>query len=365
MRQTSLHTVHASHGATFTAFAGWHMPLRYSSEIAEHHAVRQTAGLFDLSHMGQLLITGPQAAAALDFALTTHLSLVPTGGTRYTMLCHDNGGILDDLVVYRLATDRFLAVANARNTPVVLAMLNDRLDGYNAAVKHDPGRSLIALQGPRAAEILGTMASVALQQLRYYTCMSADLAGRPVLLARTGYTGEDGFEIYCADEDAAFLWSRLLERGSPHSLRPAGLACRDTLRLEAGMALHGNELHVGVNPFEAGLGRVVALGKPGDFVGRSALVAHQAAPPTRTLTGLIGGGRRAARTGYAITDVHSGARIGTVTSGALSPTLGRPIALAYLTAGAVLPGTSVAVDIRGTTEVFTVVSPRFYKGQSA
>lgn len=361
MRQTPLHAVHAALGATFTPFAGWRMPLRYTGEIAEHHAVRERAGLFDLSHMGQLEVTGPQAAAALDYALVGHLSALPVGGARYTMLCHDNGGILDDLVVYRLAEDRFLVVANAKNAPMVLAMLGDHLYGYDAAVAQDPDRALIALQGPRAAHILGEQTAAPLQQLRYYSCRSAEVAGRPVLLARTGYTGEDGFEIYCAAGDAADVWSALQAAGRREGLLPAGLACRDTLRLEAGMPLHGAELHVGVTPFEAGLGRVVAFGKPGEFVGRGALTALRARPPATILTGLSGSGRRSARAGHPITDL-GGTRIGTVTSGAPSPTLGRPIALGYLPAAAAQPGTVVGVDVRGTVEEFTVTAIRFYKG---
>ncbi len=357
MRQTPLHPHHAALGATFTTFAGWRMPLRYTGETAEHHAVRKAAGLFDLSHMGQIEVSGLQAGTALDYALTGHLSALEVGGARYTLLCHDNGGILDDLVVYRLAGDRFLVVANARNTPMVLAMLNDRVDGYLATVRQETGRALIAVQGPAAAAVLATQTATRLAGLRYYSCVSERIAGMPVLLARTGYTGEDGFEIFCDAREVTSLWALLHGAGRGHGLVAAGLACRDTLRLEAGMALHGHELHVGVTPMQAGLARLVDFAKPGDFVGRGAL-AGLGEPPV-TLAGLVGDGRRPARAGYQLTDLKTGRQIGTVTSGAVSPTLRRPIALGYLPPG--YAGQRIGVRIRESVEPFTVGAPRFYR----
>lgn len=358
LRHTPLHPVHARLGARFTDFAGWRMPLRYDSETLEHQAVRAAAGLFDLSHMGQIEVTGLEAGRALDFALVGHLSALEVGAARYTMLCHDNGGILDDLVVYRLAAQRFLVVANAANSRVVLSALADRSDGYRSKLECLENRALIAVQGPRSAQII---ASPRAHALAYYSAAELDVAGCPAVVARTGYTGEDGFEIFCHGDDAARLWAALSEAGAVHGLRPAGLACRDTLRLEAGMPLYGNELHVGVTPFEARLGRVVAFGKPGAFVGREALQARAADGPRTTLVGLTSAGRRAARPGHAIVDVGTGRKVGEITSGAPSPTLGHPIALGYVPAAHAQPGQRVGVDIRGTVEPFTVTTPRFYR----
>ncbi|GAA1617233.1 glycine cleavage system aminomethyltransferase GcvT [Catellatospora bangladeshensis] len=354
LRRTPLHALHQSLGVRFTDFAGWSMPLRFSGETAEHNTVRSSAGIFDLSHMGQLAVDGPEAGRALDYALVGSISPLAVGAARYTMLCHDNGGILDDLVAYRLAPDRFLVVANASNTPVVLAALRDRLDGFRAQARWEH-RVLLAVQGPHAERIVNCPDASA---LKYYQAVATELAGRPVLVARTGYTGEDGFEIFCEPADAAVLWSAFAPA------LPAGLASRDTLRLEAGMALHGNELHVGVSPFEARLGRLVDFTKP-DFVGRTALLRRADQTPRTLLVGLTSTGRRAARAGYAIVDPSTGARIGTVTSGAPSPTLGRPIALGYLATAYAEIGTTVAVDIRGTAEPFTVTACRFYSRRDA
>jgi len=316
-----------------TSFAGWQMPLRYTSETAEHQAVRHAAGLFDLSHMGEISVTGPGAADALDYALTGHLSPMPAGRARYTMICAPDGGVLDDLVVYRLADQEFLVIANASNTPVVYAELRSRAGGFDAVVTDATGDwALIAIQGPAAASILAPLVSgTDLGSMKYYAGAFGSVAGRRAWIARTGYTGEDGFEVYCAPADAAHVWDALAAAGAPGGLIPAGLAARDTLRLEAGMPLYGNELGPDVTPFEAGLGRVVKFDKPGDFVGREALAARAAAGPQRRLVGLTVQSRRVARHGYPV--LADGAEIGAVTSGAPSPTLGVPIAMAYLETG--------------------------------
>jgi aminomethyltransferase len=362
LRQTALWPAHVQLGAKFTPFAGWSMPLRYVSEVTEHHAVRQRAGLFDLSHMGQLEVSGPEAGRALDYALVGHLSAIDVGGARYTMLCHDTGGILDDLVVYRLAEHRFLVVANASNAAVVLATLRDRADGFTTSVEdRTQDRALIAVQGPNAAEIVSSVVETPVEMLRYYAATAVEMAQRSVILARTGYTGEDGFEIFCHAQDAAHLWQTLLFKGAERGLQPAGLACRDTLRLEAGMPLYGNELHVGITPFEAGLGRVVAFGKPGDFVGRAALAEREVNGPHSILVGLVASGRRAPRHGHAVIDPGSGERIGLITSGAPSPTLGHPVAMAYVPAAHAQPETSLHVDIRGTIEPVAITSTQFYR----
>jgi glycine cleavage system T protein (aminomethyltransferase) len=363
-RSTPLREVHERLGASMTDFAGWLMPLRYGSETAEHRAVRSAAGLFDLSHMGEIAVTGPGAAAALDYALTGQPSTLAPGRARYTMICAPDGGILDDLIVYRLADTEFMVVANAANTAVVLAALTERAGGHDARVQDQTSDwALIAIQGPHASRILAPLTGVPLDGVRYYASQPAVVAGRPVLLARTGYTGEDGFELFTSPADAQPVWLALTEAGGADGLMPAGLAARDTLRLEAGMPLYGNELTAQLTPFEAGLGRVVAFGKPGDFVGRVALAERAEAGPVQVLAGLTIGSRRIPRHGHAV--LWDGQAAGTVTSGAPSPTLGVPIAMAYLDPAVARQaetdgGGRLAVDIRGTAEPAQLVSLPFY-----
>ena len=368
LRRTPLAAVHAGLGATMTEFAGWLMPLRYGSETAEHNAVRKAAGLFDLSHMGELMVTGDGAAAALDYALVGEASAIKPGRARYTMICAPDGGVIDDLIVYRLADSEYLVVANASNAAVVAAELAERADGRGAEVSdRTADYALIAVQGPRSAAIVASMTSIDLDQVRYYASYRAIIAGSDALLARTGYTGEDGFEIFVGPQDAAPLWQALTEAGSGFGLVPAGLAARDSLRLEAGMPLYGNELGRDVTPYDAGLGRVVRLDKPGDFVGRAALAKRAQAGPARVLVGLAGKTRRVPRHGYSV--LWNGEPCGTVTSGAPSPTIGRPIAMAYVTAEMAAEARSatgaddgrLAVDIRGSAEPAELVPLPFYK----
>jgi aminomethyltransferase len=352
-----------------TEFAGWLMPLRYGSETAEHLAVRSSAGLFDLSHMGEIAVTGPGAGEALDYALTGWLSRLAVGQARYTMICAPDGGILDDLVVYRQADDRFLVVANASNAAVVLAELTQRaaVFGENRVKVSDEtdATALIAVQGPNGPAIIASRCPSVVTGLKYYSGCYAEVAGTPAWVARTGYTGEDGFEVYCAVEDAERVWASLTEAGGA-GLVPAGLAARDTLRLEAGMPLYGNELGRDVTPYEAGLGRVVRLDKPGDFVGREALAKAAAAVaagdgPERVLIGLIARSRRIPRHGYPV--LSGGTEVGTVTSGAPSPTLGVPVAMAYVTRGVTEPGagTEFGIDVRGRVEPADLVELPFYR----
>jgi aminomethyltransferase len=375
-RLTPLHAVHERLGATMTPFAGWLMPLRYASETAEHRAVRHTAGLFDLSHMGEIAVTGPEAGAALDYALVGHLSALRPGRARYTMICAEDGGVLDDLVVYRQDEDRFLVIANAANTDTVLAALGSRAAGRDAQVTDETAdHALIAVQGPAAAGILGPLAAgLDLAAMKYYAGGFGEVAGRKAWVARTGYTGEDGFEVFCRPEDAVPVWEALSSAGARDGagadagaragagagagLVPAGLAARDTLRLEAGMPLYGNELGPDVTPFEAGLGRVVKFDKPGEFVGREALAARASSGPRKRLAGLTIQSRRIARHGYPV--LADGEASGEVTSGAPSPTLGVPIAMAYI-------GTSVgadralAVGIRGQAVPAQLTDLPFYR----
>ncbi|MGW5331694.1 glycine cleavage system aminomethyltransferase GcvT [Streptomyces bauhiniae] len=363
-RRTALDAVHRSLGATMTDFAGWDMPLRYGSERDEHQAVRTRAGLFDLSHMGEITVSGPEAAALLNHALVGDLASVGVGRARYTMICRADGGILDDLIVYRLAEHEYMIVANASNAQVVLDALTERAAGFDAQVRDDrDAYALLAVQGPESPGILKAVTDADLDGLKYYAGLPGTVAGVPALIARTGYTGEDGFELFVKPEHAPQLWEALLEAGSAAGLVPCGLSCRDTLRLEAGMPLYGHELSTELTPFDAGLGRVVKFGKQGDFVGREALAqaAERAeARPPRVLVGLIAEGRRVPRAGYAV--VADGKVIGEVTSGAPSPTLGKPLAIAYVDAAHAAPGsTGVGVDIRGSHEPYEVVALPFYR----
>ncbi|WP_432038110.1 glycine cleavage system aminomethyltransferase GcvT [Streptomyces sp. HD1123-B1] len=364
-RRTALDALHRALGATMTDFAGWDMPLRYGSERDEHNAVRTRAGLFDLSHMGEITLTGPQAGQALDHALVGHLSALAVGRARYTMICDAEGGILDDLIVYRLGDEEFMVVANASNAQVVLDALEQRAAGFDTAVRDDrEAYALIAVQGPESPGILKSLTDADLDNLKYYAGLPGTVAGVPALIARTGYTGEDGFELFVAPGDAERLWQALTEAGAPVGLIPCGLSCRDTLRLEAGMPLYGHELTTSTTPFDAGLGRVVKFEKDGDFVGREPLRAaagRAESEPPRKLVGLIASGRRVPRAGYPVVG-PDGAVIGEVTSGAPSPTLGKPIAIAYVDAEHAKPGTEgVTVDIRGTREPYEVVALPFYR----
>lgn len=370
-RRSPLHDEHLTLGAGLTPFAGWLMPLRYTSDLAEHHAVRRAAGLFDLSHMGEIRVSGPGAGAALDRALVGWLTALDVGRARYTMLCADDGGVIDDLVVYRPAEQEFLVVANASNVGVVLAELAARCTGDGVrVVDESAATALIAVQGPAAVGIVTALiddaeARAAVAGLRYYASTPAMVAGVEAVVARTGYTGEDGFELFVASERAPQLWDAVMTAGAGVGLVPAGLACRDSLRLEAGMPLYGNELDRTTTPHDAGLGRVVRLDKTGPdgapvpFVGRGPLEARAGSEPARMLVGLQGLGRRAARHGYPV--LWGDHVVGHVTSGAPSPTLGYPIAMAYVTPEVTAEGTELAVDVRGRAEPVRVVPLPFYR----
>ncbi|MFD0046947.1 glycine cleavage system aminomethyltransferase GcvT [Pseudarthrobacter scleromae] len=379
-KRTVLYNEHTKLGASFTDFGGWQMPLKYSSELAEHHAVRNSAGLFDLSHMGEVWVTGPEAAAFLDYALVGKISAMAVGKAKYSLICTEDGGIIDDLITYRRpaadtagdGTDRFLVVPNAGNADVVAAALAERAAGFNVRVDDaSAATSLIAVQGPRAQELLLRLVPAAqhglVTELKYYAAVEVPFlvgsAGKELLLARTGYTGEEGFEIFVANDDAPALWQALAAIAEDGELTPAGLASRDSLRLEAGMPLYGNELSLQGDPFAAGLGPVVALSKEGDFVGKSALAAKKEAGAGSTggrrLVGLKGLGRRAGRAHYSV--LKDGKTVGEVTSGQPSPTLGYPIAMAYVDVEFTQAGTVLDIDLRGKAEPFVVVDLPFYK----
>lgn len=393
-RYTPLRERHEALGASFTDFGGWQMPVRYTSDLAEHHAVRQSAGIFDISHMAEFLVTGEAAAEFLDYALAGRISAMPVGKAKYSLLLAEGGGIIDDVIAYRLAEDRYLVIANAGNRGFVDSAFAKRVRDFPSLVERDlparaPGEersfagflgdrgvdvedvsddyALIAVQGPNAEAILAATAditdvSIPWSEQKYYAWASANYRGKPLLLARTGYTGEDGFELLVAADDAAALWDALLAAGTPHGLVPAGLAARDTLRLEAGMPLYGHELSLDTQPSQAGLGRVVVTAKE-HFVGKAALSAaaeSTEAAQAPVLVGLVAEGKRAGRAGYAVVD-EDGSALGEITSGALSPTLGHPIAMAYVKPSSAEEGTAVFLDVRGTRIPATVTALPFYR----
>ncbi|MBN2176319.1 MAG: glycine cleavage system aminomethyltransferase GcvT [Demequinaceae bacterium] len=379
-RHSPLEDRHSALGASLIEFAGWLMPVRYSSDLAEHVAVRTGAGLFDLSHMGEIVVTGPGAADALDFALVGRAGIIEAGRAKYTMICAEDGGVIDDLVAYRLGADRFMIVANASNADVVVGEIRQRCQGFECEVLDESARTaLVAVQGPLALKIVEAMVDPGdvslVSSLRYYASATASVDGKSLLIARTGYTGEDGFEFFCPIDRAGHLWDLALEKGAPMGIAVCGLAARDTLRLEAGMPLYGHELSLERTPFEAGLGRVVRLGSPekprAEFVGQAALgeaAARRSAwnedpesapEDARVLIGLEGEGRRSAREGYAVFATEGA--VGQVTSGAPSPTLGHPIAMAYVHPKYSAVGTHLKVDIRGRHEEMVVSALPFYQ----
>jgi len=341
------------------------MPVRYASDLAEHHAVRTGAGLFDVSHMGQIEVAGPDAADLLEAVLVSRVRDLEVGRARYTMLCDENGGVEDDVIVYRL-DGRHLIIANAVNAAAVLATLGRASTGRDVTCIHREGRVLLALQGPAAAGLLGAASATDRASgaqdataLRPFRAMETTVGGIDTLVARTGYTGEDGFELACAGADGPALWDALLAAGGADGAVPCGLAARDTLRLEAGLPLHGHELGPDLGPFETGFGRIVHLDEDREFRGRAALERTSTQGPARRVVGLVAEGRRAPRAGYAVLDGDT--RVGTITSGAPSPTLGSSIALAAVAVGASEPGTRLTVDLRGTPVAAEVVALPFVR----
>jgi aminomethyltransferase len=358
--RTPLAERHAALGARLIEFGGWLMPVQYGSILDEHRAVRERVGLFDLSHMGELFVEGPDAGSALAAALVSNPPALAIGRAHYSMIVAPDGGVIDDLIVYRLAEERFLVVANASNAAVVSDALAERLAGFRAILDdRSLATGLLAVQGPRAIAVLAPLTGIDLAALRYYAISEGEVAGIPALVARTGYTGEDGFEVFVETGRTAELWDTLLAAVQSGGGVPVGLGARDTLRLEAGMPLYGNELDRETTPYDAGLGRVVKLDKPDDFVGRAALERIAAAGPPKRLVGLIVEGRGIARHAYPV--LAGERRTGIVTSGTQSPTLGVPIAMAYVAPGDAEPGTILAVEIRNAPVPTKVVDLPFYR----
>jgi len=352
-----LFEAHRALGARIVPFAGWSMPVFYTSILEEHHAVRNHVGLFDVSHMGQLEIRGSNAGSWVNSLITRDLAKVARGRARYSLCCVEDGGVLDDLIVYRLEDDSIWIVCNAsRKQAVVAHMLAHKPEDVQFTDRSTE-RALIAIQGPQAKALMQSL-SIACELARYAVA-EAQWDGQPLRIARTGYTGEDGFEVAYPAERAPRLFEALLDKGKALGVKPVGLGARDTLRLEAALPLYGQEIDLTTHPFEAGLGWVVDLDKA-DFIGKSRLSKIASQPLHRRLVGLQMIGRGIARHDYPVHNA-AGAQIGIVTSGSPSPTLGKNIALAYLDAAHCTPQSPIEVEIRGQRISAEVVPTPFYK----
>lgn len=360
LRKTPLNAVHRALGARMVDFGGWDMPVQYSGIIEEHHAVRRGVGLFDVSHMGEVEITGRQAFDLVNHAATSAVSKMAEGQAQYAGLLYEHGGFVDDILIYKVTPEHYFLCVNASNQEKDfehIAALRQSL-GYDCRVEFtSPRYAQLAVQGPLAAAVVQQLTPVDLKTIRYYRFADGEVMGLAARIARTGYTGEDCFELFVAPEHAGALWARVLEAGAGHGIKPCGLGARNTLRLEAGMALYGHEIGPDINPVEAGLLRNIDLNK--EFTGRAAVVRCAEKGPSRKLCGLEMVGRGIARDGY---EIHvDGAAAGWVTSGGPSPTLNKNIALCYLPAEAAVPGRTVQVMIRGQLVDAVTVNPPFYK----
>lgn len=366
--RTPLYERHLALGARIINFAGWEMPVWYSGVIAEHTAVREHAGLFDVSHMGEILIQGLDAQAYVERITTNAVSTLEpyrigsSGQIHYTFLCNEQGGVLDDCTVYRNGEGSFTLVVNAANIKKDYTWIMAHKEGMVEIIDLSSTMGLVAIQGPNAQQILQSLISEKLEKLRYYFFTTCVIGGVKVIISRTGYTGEDGFEMYCTDQDVGMLWDALLEVGAPQGLIPCGLGARDTLRLEAGMALYGHDLDEDHTPLEANLGRFVKLEKQYNFIGKTALIIQQKKGVKRTLVGFMMDGREIARPHYEIYSPE-GELIGHVTSGAPSPTLRRNIGLGYIACEYSSEGTEISLRIRGNNCPAIVVKLPFYRRQ--
>ena len=363
MKKTPLNQVHINAGARMVDFGGWHMPVQYSGLSQEHQAVRTKAGLFDVSHMGEVIVEGEKAEEFLNYLVTNNVSRLVDGQAQYTVMCYENGGVVDDLLVYRRGKGLYLLCINAGN-------IDKDWEWIQRQGKKFPGLKLenvsddfcqIALQGPLSEKILALVTDFNLAAIDYYHFAETSLLGKNVILSRTGYTGEDGFEIYAPASHAVTLWNRLMEVGAPLGLIPAGLGARDTLRTEMKFPLYGHEIDAETNPLEAGLGWVVKLDKPADFLGKEALQKVKAAGVTRSLVGIKTMERGIPRQGYDVFNENGSEKLGKITSGTLSPSLGFPVAIAFVKQGFQKPGTKLSVQIRDRFYPAEVITTPFYK----
>ena len=358
-KKTPLYACHEEAGARLIDFAGWMMPERYSGIIEEHHAVRQDAGLFDVSHMGEVHVQGPDSLPFLQWLTPNDVAKLRPGRAHYSGLLTEEGTYIDDLLIYQLDVDDYLLVVNASNTDNDFAWIAKHAAEYPGCevTNVSDDYALLALQGPKAPAILARLTDAAIDKIRYYRFVQTEVAGAPCLLSRTGYTGELGFEIYTAPDKAPAIWRALLDAGSEDGLKPAGLGARDTLRLEAGMALYGHEIDRETTPYEAQLGWVVKLDK-GEFIGRGALAAQQERGIEKQLVGFEIVGRGIARQGHTVS--HDGQDVGQVTSGTFAPTLEKAIGTAYVPPRLAAEGTEWTIAVKRRELTARVVALPFY-----
>jgi aminomethyltransferase len=362
LKRTPLYEQHRALGARLVEFGGWEMPVQYSGILQEHEAVRSRAGLFDVSHMGEIKVEGPAAGAFLQYLVPNDVSRLVVGQALYTQLCLPDGNTIDDLLVYHLAEMHYMLVVNAANIAKDFAWVQEQAKNFQDVRVTDQSdtTALVALQGPLAQGILQQLTEVDLAKIGYYHLASGPVDGINCIISRTGYTGEDGFELYCAPADVVRLWNDLLGAGKAQGLLPAGLGARDTLRLEAGYCLYGHELNEQTNPLEAGLGWSVKLNK-GDFIGRAALLKIKEEGVERKLIGVEMLERGICRAEYVIyANEHP---IGSLTSGAPSPTLHKNIGMGYVVAAHAVVGRRIDIDIRGRRTAAQIVALPFYKRQ--
>jgi aminomethyltransferase len=359
LKRTPLHAAHVAAGARMVPFGGWEMPVQYSGILQEHRTVRRAVGLFDVSHMGEFEVSGPDALAALQHLTTNDVVALEVGQVQYSLLCHAEGGIVDDLTVYRLGEQRFMLTVNASNIEKDWAWVTSQTSGSVEWRDVSAQTALLALQGPSAERLLARLTDADVSRPRYYHFIHGAVAGVPSLVSRTGYTGEDGFELYVAATKAERLWPALLKAGADLGIAPIGLGARDTLRLEMRYALYGNDIDETTNPLEAGLGWVVKPGKA-EFIGREAIEKVRAAGPTRKLVGFEMVERAVPRHGYRI--VKDGRAIGVVTSGSYGPSVDRYIGVGYVEAAHASVGSPIEIEIRGVPQPARVVKTPFYSG---
>ncbi len=365
LKRTPLHAVHQQLGARLIDFGGWDMPVQYKAgTIKEHKAVREALGLFDVSHMGEAVLRGARATEAVQHLTSNDVGGAAPGKAVYTLLCRPDGGIVDDCIFYKRSDTEYFVIVNASNTAKDLAWMREQSASYGIELEdQSEATGLIAVQGPRAVETVAGLTAAPVASLPSFGFTDAEIAGVRCLVARTGYTGEDGFELACPADDAARLWNALLEAGAPHGVLPIGLGARDTLRLEAKLPLYGNDLDDSTSPLEAGLGWAVKLGK-GEFCGRAALVAQKEQGLTRQLVGFRIDERAIARHGYAVVDRSrdpAAQVIGQVTSGGPGISVPGAIGLAYVPPALAAPGTTLTLDCRGKDVAATVVKGKFYQ----
>ncbi len=339
-------------------FGGWHMPVAYEGIVAEHTAVRNGVGLFDVSHMGELAIRGPQSAKLIDSLCSNRAADLQDGQAQYSGLLNPNGGFVDDLLVHRLTADHYLLCVNASNQENDFAWIqqNNRFEAEVSFASGDYAQ--LAIQGPKALAVASKLTDLPLAEVRYYWFESGEFADVPAIVARTGYTGEDGFEVYVPAAHAAIVWHAILDAGAEHAIRPCGLGARNTLRLEAAMSLYGHEIDAATTPYEAGLGWIVKLAKP-EFCGRDVLARQKAQGVQRKIAGFEMTERGIARDGYRV--LVDGQDVGHVTSASPAPSLGKNIGLCMLPIEHTRPGQAIAIEIRARAVGASVVRIPFYK----